>query len=83
MSRYDTEICPFCDKLMVPLSVWDQASRLKEDDPAFVEWDKQFCWSGWEQPGECVGGLSLEDRLVQVLEQRDALAVQLAEKLSP
>ena len=77
MSKYDTDICPFCEK---PVATYKEDKQYEKrlytaddnyDDPELGAWADQYCWRGWAQPGDCRNGMSIEDRLIEVLEQRD------------
>lgn len=82
MSKYEEDkdgngICPFCEKPLANYAAereWDQRWSVtkNDDDPELNTWADQFCWHGMAQPGECRNGMSIEERLIEVLEQRDA-----------
>ena len=82
MSRYNTEICPYCERPSATEEVseeWQQrydACEEDDNDPGLKAWDVQYCWYRLFSSDLCIS--SAEDRLIQVLEQRDALAAQLA-----
>lgn len=88
MSKYEYakagHLCPFCEKSAateVEEKEWDKrwlACGKNDEDPGLNAWENQFCWAGWSEPGECRNGMSIEDRLVEVLEQRDATRQELA-----
>lgn len=83
-SKYDVGegpyglLCPFCEKPMAnPEHEAEFEERLtaadnNDADPELRAWEGQFCWYGWAQPGQCRNGMGIEERLIEVLEQRDA-----------
>lgn len=83
ISRYQDELCPFCEKPQAGIEVeneynerWIAAERY-DDDPALIAWSDQYCWSGWYQ-SVVPCGPKIEDRLMQVLDQRDAARQHIA-----
>lgn len=76
-------ICPFCEKPLVSDKAYEEYEKRlsiafdNENDPDLCKWADQFCWFGWNQLGECRGSMLIEDRLIEVLEQRDSLRVLL------
>jgi hypothetical protein len=84
-SKYENEVCPFCE---LPIANDEQEAeyerRLKaaddnDNDPDLCAWAANVCWYGWAQPGECRNGMSLEGRLIEVLEKRDTWQARVAE----
>ena len=82
-SKYDegkgtTGLCPFCEKPVASdeaMKEYDTrliATDYNIDNPELVAWAEQFCWYGWAQLGECRNGMGIAERLIEVLEQRDA-----------
>lgn len=76
-SKYENDVCPFCEKPIAKDEqnkewdhLWEAAGR-DEDDPALQTWADKWCWDGWDHVD-----VELQDRLVEVLEQRDALRAE-------
>ena len=89
MSKYDVDgngngICAWCDKPSIfdaDLREWRArwiAAGEYDNDAELNAWANQFCWHGWLGHGKCRAGMSIEERLIEVLEQRDALRAELA-----
>jgi hypothetical protein len=83
MSKYEedkhgTGTCPFCEKPVADDDVTHEYEhRLtavddEENDPKLVAWASRYCWYGWAQPGECRNRMLMDERLIEMLGQRDA-----------
>lgn len=82
---YNDTVCPFCELPIATQELDDEYQKRldavddNENDPALVAWAAAYCWFGWQQPGACRQGMSVEDRLIEVLGQRDEARMRVAE----
>ena len=73
-SKYEKKICPFCELPIGNSAAEQEYERLLEaagdnaNDPIVKAFEDSICWRGWTQAHDA----TIEDRLIEVLEQRDA-----------
>jgi glutaredoxin len=81
MSRYNEEICPYCEmRKATDADEREYQRRLvlandDEKDPQLVAWENTLCWS--KLFGICEAANDPHKRLIAVLEERDALREEI------
>ena len=81
MSKYTTEICPYCEKRQATdaddaaYSVRLATAHDNQDDPELRAWETTLCWNNLY--ADCRAADDPEAHLIQVLEERDMLRAAL------